>query len=176
MEILEHVSIPHMSDIEEKIMDLMDTQYSFKGRSINLSDKGWCFLWDNAKRRFGQCNPRDRIIKISRHLAEANRDDFDDVIKNTVLHEIAHAIHWEFFREANHGFLWIDIARTIGCDGQRYYSRENVKTVEPKYSMICPVCGKEFPIHKKPTRSASCGFCHKGSFDPRFKSVLVQNY
>lgn len=156
-------------------MDLMDTQYSFKGRSINLSDKGWCFLWDNAKRRFGQCMTGSKIIKISRHLAEANRDDFD-VIKNTVLHEIAHAIHWEFFREANHGFLWMDIARTIGCDGQRCYPSENVKTVESKYSMICPVCGKEYPIQRKPTRSASCGFCHKGSFDPRFELVLVQNY
>ena len=49
----------------------------------------WTFMFDDAKLRFGQCRHRSKEISLSRELTELN-----DVVhvKDTILHEIAHAL------------------------------------------------------------------------------------
>ena len=70
---------------------------------------GWTFAFVEAKRRLGDCHFRHRVIRISRaHGLEGNEEQ----IRDTVLHEIAHAIAG---REAGHGRLWKATARRIGA-------------------------------------------------------------
>ena len=70
---------------------------------------GWTLAFVESKRRLGDCHFRDRVIRISRtHALEGNEEQ----IRDTVLHEIAHAIAGP---EAGHGPLWKATARRIGA-------------------------------------------------------------
>jgi len=50
---------------------------------------GWTFKFDHARRRFGCCNFTRRTISLSRPLTFLN-DDAE--VRDTILHEIAHAL------------------------------------------------------------------------------------
>ena len=70
---------------------------------------GWTLAFVEAKRRLGDCHSRHRVIRISRtHALGGSKEQ----IRDTVLHEIAHAIAG---REAGHGPLWKVTARRIGA-------------------------------------------------------------
>ena len=70
---------------------------------------GWTFAFVEAKRRLGNCHFQHRVIRISRtHSLEGSGEQ----IRDTVLHEIAHAIAGY---EAGHGPLWKVTARRIGA-------------------------------------------------------------
>ena len=69
----------------------------------------WTLAFVEAGRRFGDCNFRDRVIRIGRAHA---LEDGEERIRDTVLHEIAHAIAGP---EAGHGPLWKATARRIGA-------------------------------------------------------------
>ena len=69
----------------------------------------WTLAFVEARRRLGDCRYRDRVIRISRaHALEGSEEQ----IRDTVLHEIAHAIAGP---EAGHGPLWKATARRIGA-------------------------------------------------------------
>ena len=70
---------------------------------------GWTLAFVEAERRLGDCDFKGGVIRISRgHALEGS----DEQIRDTVLHEIAHAIAG---REAGHGPLWRATARRIGA-------------------------------------------------------------
>lgn len=164
-----------MNEIEKLIFDLMSDDYEYNGHSINLMDLGWDFRLDNSKRRFGMCNPRKKLISISEAISNENLWHNREVIENTILHEIAHAIHWELYREASHNWRWKDIASSIGCDAKRCFSSNEVEMPQSKYSLICPVCGHEYRKNRLPKRIGSCGKCAK-VYDPTRKLRIVQNF
>lgn len=69
----------------------------------------WTFAFLEAERRLGDCNFEDRVIRIGRtHALDAS----DAEVRDTVLHEIAHALAGP---EARHGALWKATARRIGA-------------------------------------------------------------
>ena len=69
----------------------------------------WTFAFLEAERRLGDCNFQDRVIRIGRaHALDASEAE----VKDTVLHEIAHALAGP---EARHGPAWKAIARRIGA-------------------------------------------------------------
>lgn len=75
----------------------------------------WRFEYDNAKRRYGCCHYRTRRITLSRYLVKNSTTPFR-VIKNIILHEIAHAL---VGYAAGHNEVWRECAIRIGCDGKR---------------------------------------------------------
>ena len=78
-------------------------------------------------------------------------------IKNTVLHEIAHALT----PGHNHDHVWQAKAVSIGCDGERYYRGGKTFAKEKKeYKAICESCG--FSQSKFLVRSCKspCLICH----------------
>ena len=129
-----------------------------------LSD--WTFKFDNAKRRFGLCRCGQKLIQLSRPLTLLNSKK---KIKDTILHEIAHALTYNKygFRNENneliksHGKEWYTIARSIGCKGERYYDANKVKTPH-KYEAICPHCREVFKAYKKITKNRICKDCYDG--------------
>ena len=61
---------------------------------------GWTLAFGEARKRLGDCHFRHRVIRISRtHAMEGSEEQ----IRDTVLHEIAHATAGY---EAGHGTLW----------------------------------------------------------------------
>ena len=70
---------------------------------------GWTLAFGEARKRLGDCHFRHYVIRISRtHALEGSGEQ----IRDTVLHEIAHAIAGH---EAGHGPLWKATARRIGA-------------------------------------------------------------
>lgn len=100
-----------------------------------LFEKGWTFKIDRAKARCGCCMFGPNVISISKFYIQGRRVTSRDV-RNTVLHEIAHALAGP---DAGHGPEWKAIAQEIGCDGTRL----NMKwTGEPRRYVISCACGR----------------------------------
>lgn len=135
--------------------------------------KGWSFKLDNARKRFGACNYTTRIISISRHLAKVN--NFERV-KNTILHEIAHALT----PNSGHGREWQRVARSIGCDGDSCYSEENTNLVAGKYKAVCGSCGYESHKYKVLKRKYACRECcikfNYGAYSEEYVLSYVKQY
>jgi len=74
--------------------------------------KKWTINFDQAKKRAGMCQLKGKIISLSRHHISQNSVE---MVKDTLLHEFAHAIAFELYQETGHGIVWQKIALTIGA-------------------------------------------------------------
>jgi len=122
----------------------------------------WRFEFDNARRRFGRCNYRSHVISLSKHLVQLNNED---EVKNTILHEIAHAL---VGRGHGHDSVWKRKALEIGCDGNRCYNIKDVKQPKAKYEAVCNGCKQVIKRHRVSKKQMSCGKCSGGKFNPEF--------
>ncbi|WP_144395086.1 SprT-like domain-containing protein [Pleionea sediminis] len=82
---------------------------TLQGRFPQL--KTWRLGQDNAKRRAGACFPSRKLLTLSRHHLKLNSHE---VIMDTFLHEVAHAVAWELYRENGHGSHWKRIVSDLG--------------------------------------------------------------
>lgn len=127
-----------------------------------IIEQGWSFEFDNAKRRFGCCKYRSKRITLSVYLTELN---LVDKVKDTILHEIAHAL----CPRQGHNQVWKRKAIEIGCSGNRCYNSAEVETVKGNYVATCSGCDKSFNRFRKPKYEQSCGQCSGGRFNPAYK-------
>ena len=151
----------------------------------HLSDAkfDWQFEFNNAKKTFGQCvygkkygRPFHRI-KLSKPLVALNDEE---QVRDTILHEIAHALDVEQRGYSSHDYKWVSIARSIGCNGNRCYNVNDVEQPKSKYSLICNSCKREAPAYRKPKRKKACGVCcrkhNNGKYSEDYVLNLKQNY
>lgn len=134
----------------------------------NVYQRGWRFKFDNAKRRFGVCKYRSKIISLSKNLTALNNVL---EVQDTILHEIAHALT----PGQHHNNVWKMKAEELGCRSERCYSNEKVITPISKYEAKCEGCGKVHKKHRKPRRISSCGKCSGGRFNPEYKLDFKEN-
>lgn len=140
-----------------------------------LIQRGWSFQFDNSKRRLGVCNYRKKVIGMSSYLIPYTKID---KIKDTLLHEIAHAL---VGHGHGHSKVWKEKAIEIGCSGKRCYNpmEDLIKHEElnsnAKYKLVCDSCGTITPRHRKPKRKTSCGKCDS-RYNDKYLLKLVQNF
>lgn len=129
--------------------------------------KKWTFGFDNAKKRFGVCKKNRKQITISKYLTFLNSEE---EFRDTVLHEIAHALAIERGVHDGHGPQWRSIAREIGCVPRRCH---NAEVVPGRFVYNCGGCGKEARFHRRPKRTRACRDCcnkhNGGRYDTRFE-------
>ena len=90
---------------------------------------GWRIKLDNARRRAGQCDYSKKIISLSRlYVRHADADH----IRDTILHEIAHALVGPHH---GHDAVWRQKAREIGCTASRCHT---LSFSRAKWQMRCP--------------------------------------
>lgn len=89
---------------------------------------GWGFGFDESTRRAGCCNYGDHLITIAFELA---RNGSDADIRDTILHEIAHAL---VGRKHHHDKVWKAKAKEIGCSGERTHK---LQFTTPRWSVTC---------------------------------------
>ena len=107
---------------------------------------GWSFQFDSAQKRAGACVFSTQIISLSRfYCIRAS----DAQIRDTVLHEIAHALAGP---KHNHDATWKRIARSIGCTADRCHT---VDFAPAKHIASCSRCG----WHQKKNRRLRGGVC-----------------
>ncbi|HEY8747772.1 MAG TPA: SprT-like domain-containing protein [Tepidisphaeraceae bacterium] len=97
---------------------------------------GWTFRFDHARRRFGCCRYRAKAISLSRWLVLLNTPD---QVRDTLLHEIAHALT----PGDGHGAKWKRKCAEIGAKPVRCYSDKHVRSpvaAAPKYRLGCQAC------------------------------------
>lgn len=121
----------------------------------------YTFRFDRAKLRFGRCSYGNKVISLSKTLVELNTES---EVKNTLLHEIAHALT----RGCHHNRIWKKKAIEIGCDGERCYIADCVVCPKLKYTGYCESCGFTAQFSKMPKRRKSCFHCSKGRFNENF--------
>lgn len=108
---------------------------------------GWSFTFDRAVKRLGLTLYREKTISLSRQLTALNDDK---QVRNTLLHEIAHALVGTSF---GHGDVWRSKALSIGCNGQR--CTNSIVRVSPKYKVTCEMCSASWSYHRKPRSLAT---------------------
>lgn len=133
-----------------------------------MNDHGlghWTFEFDRAPRRFGACHGRLRKISLSEYLVRLNEED---QVRNTILHEIAHALTPN---ERGHGPQWRRKCIEVGIRPDRCYSRAVTRVPRGSWVGICPGCGKQSHMFKKPKARRSCGRCGGRRFSERFEII-----
>ena len=106
------------------------------GTAGNGTAGGWRFRFDHARRRFGSCRYRQKLITLSRPLTILNPEE---QVRDTLLHEIAHALT----PGDGHGARWKRKCREIGARPQRCYTDASVLSPPRRpapYQYGCPAC------------------------------------
>ena len=118
-----------------------------------LIDLGWSAKLDDAKKRFGVCRMGPKEISLSRPLCLLNPED---EVRDTILHEIAHALAWELFKEnCAHDERWKEICVRIGARPVACYDDE---VIQPEFPWaLCHVeTGEVFGTYqRRPKRDPS---------------------
>ncbi|MEX1015899.1 MAG: SprT-like domain-containing protein [Phycisphaeraceae bacterium] len=135
----------------------------------DLPAQGWRFRWSAGKRQLGVAQIRHRrdrytgkstpikTIRLSRHLVQLNSDA---EVRDTILHEIAHALAG---LEHGHDAHWQAVCRRIGATPQRL-AGEAVVTPPARYQVVCGDC-RQVLVHRhrrvdrRWLKRAYCRFC-----------------
>jgi predicted SprT family Zn-dependent metalloprotease len=111
----------------------------------------WHVGFDRAKRRAGQCRYDEHVISLSAGLTRLHSAD---EVRETVLHEIAHALVGP---EAGHGPVWQATARSIGSDASRCLAPDAPR-LPGVWLGVCPA-GHTVERHRRPERVLTCPRC-----------------
>lgn len=127
-----HVPYECLIPLEENADEREQRMESILQQALELMHKygliKWCFKFDHSTRRAGCCSYRNKTISISFELARnASASD----IRDTILHEIAHAL---VGKKHNHDTVWQTKAREIGCSGERCH---RMVFSPPRYHVTC---------------------------------------
>jgi predicted SprT family Zn-dependent metalloprotease len=97
---------------------LIDTSFTINGKSYKARDIGYKFEWMNRKRALGLCNYRTKTILLSEDYVFNNSIE---LVKDTILHELAHAFSYFIYGSAGagHNSLWRNVCRQIEAKPQR---------------------------------------------------------
>ncbi len=123
---------------------------------------GWTFRWNNARVTAGVCKYGPRVIELSRPLALLWDADHD--VRDTILHEIAHAIAG---CKAGHGQQWRAACRQVGAKPQRCYPAD-MPALPARWEGTCPAGHKRYKSRRSPGAApSSCRQCSP-RFDRRY--------
>jgi len=116
-------------------------EHGIEGYTIELSNK---------KRSLGTCYPISKRIEISRHYLKAE-GGLTGNVKDTIRHEIAHAMAWDRFQSMGHGVRWKQCAKILGANP---VARSKVIAIPHNWELRF---GKEVigKFYRKPTKDYS---------------------
>jgi predicted SprT family Zn-dependent metalloprotease len=100
----------------------------------------WTFRIDNCRSRFGHCSWRRGRISLSGPLTLLNDRDR---VKDTILHEIAHALT----PFTNHNRVWKLKAREIGANPVACNTAD-VKLPPAPWHAVCPKCHRDIKRYR----------------------------
>ncbi len=129
----------------------------------------WGFAFDRAKRRLGSCRYAQRTLTLSAPLTRLNDEA---VVRDTILHEIAHART----PGAAHGPRWRAEARRLGAAPRPCVAAGEVSVPPAPYALVCDGCGARLPRYRRPRRRFVCRSCfqqHQRGLGPRPQPLRV---
>ncbi len=125
----------------------------------------WTFEYGKRKKALGSCKYgaplKYGIIYLHQQFLEMCTDE--DLILDTLLHEIAHALEYQRHGSSNHGHRWKEICNEIGCTGERETDVTDKYSVDPdllrKWRGRCPKCKDDYFYTDRLTKKLKTGFC-----------------
>src|SRR6266849_4598630 len=102
----------------------------------------WSFAFNRRKQEMGLCYFGSKCIELSVHFIERNDDE---VIRDTLLHEIAHAL---VVPGHGHGPCWKQKCLEIGARPERLCFDVNMP--EGRWQATCGSCGMLHHRHRRP--------------------------
>ena len=130
----------------------------------------WLFRWQNKKGALGTCSYNNKEIRLSKWYVELN-DEAE--VRDTILHEIAHALSYERHgsKGIGHGRLWKSICREIGAI-PRACSKGKLNKPQNHYKYVDTCCGVTYRMHRlRKNTKYSCPKCHVGLFVSEKKKI-----
>lgn len=151
----------NLSDARDLAFRLMDR--------YGLLEKGWRFGFDSAYRRAGCMSRRRRRIWLSAPLTFLNSQH---IVKNTILHEIAHAlVRTKIF----HGAKWRSKAVEIGWKSSGPHARTElpgVKRIPYRFHLTCVFCETYYTRDRRSKRKTYCSKCVRRTGKKRARYIL----
>lgn len=128
----------------------------------------YTFKFGHMKTKTGSCHYDNKEIKLSKYFVQ---QESESNVKNTILHEIAHALT----EGHHHNSVWYAKAIELGCSGEKHCYREN-PIVKGSRVYSCPNCEKEIRAYRKLKKARACKICcdkhNNGQFSDKFKFVF----
>jgi predicted SprT family Zn-dependent metalloprotease len=114
----------------------------------HLHSPEWRFRWNRRKRAMGRCVfPRvgisAGIIELSQGFVLGNNGE--DLVRDTILHEIAHALAGS---TAGHGPEWKEWCRRVGANPERIGVGADMPT--GSWQATCPKCSTLYSLFRRP--------------------------
>jgi len=103
----------------------------------------WKFAWNKRKSALGVCNYTRKTIFLSEYFVARISDE---EVKDTILHEIAHALAWIEYGHKGHGWQWKRVCVRIGAKPVRCHTG-TVDNPNYRYKIKCE-CGQEHGRHR----------------------------
>ena len=119
----------------------------------------WKLQYHNSVNIWGWCFADTRVISLSRPLIRCNKES---LLREVVLHEVAHAIVDNYHGTSGHNQTWKKIAIALGASGHRLVF--NSISPPPRFEGQCQHCGNTDGSHK---RYLVCKFCPTWGIKPR---------
>lgn len=160
--------------VKKEVADFAQERLDFFG----LTDRGWTFGWNNRKAALGLCEYKEKRISLSLFLLNTITPSER---RDTVLHEIAHALDFLARGYSDHGPKWKQWARYVGavprsCSKTPMEAEYSKIMKQSKWTLRCPN-GHEVHFHRKVKGRHSCGICCPGGiFREEFVMEAIQNY
>jgi predicted SprT family Zn-dependent metalloprotease len=115
--------------------------------------KDWTYQTNTRKRTLGLCFSQYKRIELSIYFIEHNTPE---VVRETLLHEIAHAIVGS---DQGHNAVWMEMAEKLGVTPRR----KSAAAIMPPgpWQATCRGCNRLFSKHRKPKYISgnSCAIC-----------------
>jgi predicted SprT family Zn-dependent metalloprotease len=111
----------------------------------------WEFAFNRRKQSMGLCVHSRKTIELSIHFVD--RDNPWEEVRDTILHEIAHALVGP---KHGHDRVWKRKCLQIGAKPR---ACGDADMPEGKWKAECQCCGKQFDRHRKPKRAWFCQAC-----------------
>jgi predicted SprT family Zn-dependent metalloprotease len=112
-----------------------------------LSAAGWRFEWFRGRSVAGMCNYGRLAIRLSWFLIMNPKVTVEGDVRNTLLHEIAHALTPGHKHDAE----WRAMAQSIGCDGRRCHALGDL--THARWRLTCPCGACNFSRHRITARA-----------------------
>ena len=147
------------SKIQRKLFDVKKLAF-FEFLKWGIPDWELIFVKANY---YGICYHDEKIIGISSNLIQAGLTN--ELIKDTILHEIAHAIDFLHRGYTNHDDEWKRWCEVTGANTNTTYEypdklSRNLSEYS-KYYSECPRCKAILPWFRLPKRKKKCYKCKK---------------
>ena len=127
--------------MDDKLLEVFNLGHGLM-QSHGLIGKGWQFDISNTKHRVGDCLHDKKIIRLSgNYITKTPMHE----LKDTILHEIAHALVGSGH---GHDYTWQIKCMEIGARPQRLADESAQTTATHNYEIVCTACGKKWERYR----------------------------